>query len=53
MPFYRGGFEQIKVAAFLSPKRNDDDHTLKIMAAHGGSRHVANSVSFQKTELPQ
>ena len=41
---YRGGFEQIRAAALLYPQRNDD-HTLKITAALGGSRREARTAS--------
>ena len=47
MPFYSGGFEQIKAAVLLSSTQNDDALTLAKSAAYGGSRHVQHSISTQ------
>ena len=37
MPFYSGGFEQIKAAVLLSSTQNDDALTLAKSAAYGGA----------------
>ena len=44
VPKTRDGVEGYQGRRFLSPKRNDD-HTLKIMAALGGSRREARRIS--------
>ena len=42
----------IKAAAFLSPKRNDDDHALTIMAAFGGSPRAARGITTKNDKTP-